>query len=60
MVKNFHTKNLLNFFESIMINIITEEFKKCDHDVNIVVLTIEIKEWNKNIQALTANQSFSL
>lgn len=36
-----------------MINIITEEFKKCDHDVNIVVhvLTIEIKEWNKNIQA---------
>lgn len=46
MVKNFHTKNLLNFFESIMINIITEEFKKCDHDVNIVVhvLTIEIKE----------------
>lgn len=51
MVKNFHTKNLLNFFESIMINIITEEFKKCDHDVNIVVLTIEIKEWNKNIQA---------
>lgn len=44
MVKNFHTKNLLNFFESIMINIITEKFKKCDHDVNIVVLTIEIKE----------------
>lgn len=49
MVKNFYIKNFLNFFESIMINIIIEEFKKCDYDVNIVVLIIEIKEWNKNI-----------